>query len=451
MMMQDSLGKPLAALSEGEKFDWLRLFRCDNIGPRTFQYLLKRYGSAGAALAALPELIAKDKAGRPLRIAAIEEIEREIDAASKLGGRFIAFCEPDYPALLRRISSAPPLIAVRGNLLSLQRSKIAIIGARNASAAGLAIAAQLARGIGRAGHVIVSGLARGIDASAHQSAIETGTIAVVAGGLGNIYPAEHQNLLEQILEQGAAVSEMPFGWEARGRDFPRRNRIVAGLSRVVVVVEAARRSGSLITARFAAEQGREIFACPGSPLDPRAEGANQLLRDGASFCTKPDDVLEALAEEDRVAKAAASGFYEAGGAEPADKPLWDELDLPGIAGAPPAAGGFAAQPRGSGVARADDPRVPDDMAGEFPPGDVAARIAGLLGPVPVSVDDLARLAEAPARQVRTILSGLELAGKVVWQGGDLVSARQMAAEIDGRRGPCAPWPGSWPTANDPEE
>jgi DNA processing protein len=236
--------------------------------------------------------------------------------------------------------------------------------------------------------------------------------------LGNIYPAEHQNLLEQILEQGAAVSEMPFGWEARGRNFPRRNRIVAGLSRAVVVVEA---------------------------------GANQLLRDGASFCTKPDDVLEALAEEDRVAKAAASGFYEAGGAEPADKPLWDELDLPGIAGAPPAAGGFAAQPRGSGVARADDPRVPDDMAGEFPPGDVAARIAGLLGPVPVSVDDLARLAEAPARQVRTILSGLELAGKVVWQGGDLVSARQMAAEIDGRRGPCAPWPGSWPTANDPEE
>jgi DNA protecting protein DprA len=165
--------------------------------------------------------------------------------------------------LLRRTDSAPPLIAVRGNLLSLQRSKIAVIGARNASASGLALAAQLARAIGRAGHVIVSGLARGIDARAHQTAIETGTIAVVAGGLGNIYPAEHQNLLEQILEEGAAISEMPFGWEARGRDFPRRNRIVAGLSRAVLVVEAARRSGSLITARFAAEQGREVFAVPG--------------------------------------------------------------------------------------------------------------------------------------------------------------------------------------------
>jgi DNA processing protein len=188
MMMQDSLGKPLAALSEGEKFDWLRLFRCDNIGPRTFQYLLKRYGSAGAALAALPELIAKDKAGRPLRIAATDEIEREIDAASKLGGGVIAFCEPDYPALLWRISSAPPLIAVRGNLLSLQRSKIAIIGARNASAAGLAFAAQLARGIGRAGHVIVSGLARGIDASAHQKRNRDGNDSGCRGRLGQYLP-----------------------------------------------------------------------------------------------------------------------------------------------------------------------------------------------------------------------------------------------------------------------
>jgi DNA processing protein len=233
----------------------LQLLRCENIGPRTFQRLLNRHGSAGAALAALPELIASGKAGRPIRIATIEETEREIEATFKLGGRFIALCEPEYPMLLRRTDSAPPLIAVRGNLLSLQRSKIAVIGARYASASGLALAAQLARAIGRAGRVIVSGLARGIDARAHQTAIETGTIAVVAGGLGNIYPAEHQNLLEQ----GAAISEMPFGWEARGRDFPRRNRIVAGLSRAVVVVEAARRSGSLITARFPAEQGREVF------------------------------------------------------------------------------------------------------------------------------------------------------------------------------------------------
>ena len=199
-MVKDPLAKPLTALSDGERFNWLRLLRCENIGPRTFQLLLDRHGSAEAALAALPELIASGKAGRPIRIASIEEIEREIEATFTLGGRFIAICEPSYPVLLRRTASAPPLIAVRGNLLSLQRSKIAIIGARNASAAGLALAAQLARGIGRAGHVIVSGLARGIDARAHQTAIETGTIAIVAGGLGNIYPAEHKTLLDQIFE-----------------------------------------------------------------------------------------------------------------------------------------------------------------------------------------------------------------------------------------------------------
>jgi len=427
-MAEDKAAESLAPFNEAESFDWLRLFRCENIGPRTFQYLLKRYGSAGVALAALPELIAKGKTGRPIRIAAIDEIEREVEATSKLGGRFIALCEPDYPALLRRASSAPPLIAVRGNLLSLHRSKIAIIGARNASAAGLAFAAQLARGIGRAGHVIVSGLARGIDAKAHQSAIETGTIAVVAGGLGNIYPAEHQNLLEQILEHGAAISEMPFGWEARGRDFPRRNRIVAGLSRAVVVVEAARRSGSLITARFAAEQGREIFACPGSPLDPRAEGANQLLRDGASFCTKPEDVLEALAEEDRVARRPAAGVYEAEDAENPDEPLWDELDLPEAAGLPLVARGSQADPYGRNQAGADTARLADDTPASLTPDDLSARIAGLLGPVPVPVDDLARLAEAPARQVRTILCGLELQGKIDWHGGDLVSARPDAGE-----------------------
>lgn len=198
---------------------------------------------------------------------------------------------------------------MRGNLASLGRSKIAIVGARNASAAGLAFTAQLARGIARAGHVIVSGLARGIDAQAHQTAIETGTIAVLVGGLGNIYPADHERLLEQIIEQGAAISEMPFSWEARGRDFPRRNRIVAGVSRAIVVVEAARRSGSLITARFAAEHGREIFAVPGSPLDPRSEGANQLLRDGALFCTKAEDVIEELAKQKLSGDQANTGFF----------------------------------------------------------------------------------------------------------------------------------------------
>jgi DNA processing protein len=424
------LGKPLEPLNERERFDWLRLLRCENIGPRTFHHLLDRHGSAGAALSALPELLASGKAGRPIRIATIAETEREIEATFKLGGRFIAICEPDYPALLRHTASAPPLIAVRGNILSLQRSKIAIIGARNASAAGLAFAAQLARGIGRAGHVIVSGLARGVDARAHQTAIETGTIAVVAGGLGNIYPAEHKPLLDQIVEQGAAISEMPVGWEARGRDFPRRNRIVAGLSRAVVVVEAARRSGSLITARFAAEQGREIFAVPGSPLDPRAEGANQLLRDGASFCTKAEDVLDAIAEEEFAAKEAGRGFFESDALTSLNEPLWDELALPGITGAPSAPAEFEVETAlgggNAGAAGLGDADLSVDVQAVQPPADVAARVAGLLGPVPVSVDELARLAEAPARQVRSVLIELELAGKIEWRGGDLVSALPAA-------------------------
>jgi DNA processing protein len=425
-MAQGSLGEPPTSLSDGERFNWLRLLRCENIGPRTFQLLLDRHGSAEAALLALPELIASGKAGRPIRIASIEETEREIEATLKLGGRFIAVCEPDYPALLRCTASAPPLIAVRGNILSLKRSKIAIVGARNASAAGLALAAQLARGIGRAGHVIVSGLARGIDGRAHQSAIETGTIAVVAGGLGNIYPAEHKTLLDRIVEQGAAVSEMPVAWEARGRDFPRRNRIVAGLSRAVVVIEAARRSGSLITARFAAEQGREIFACPGSPLDPRAEGANQLLRDGASFCTCAEDVIEAMAKEEPLAKEASRGFFESDAWASFDGPLWDETDLSGGTGMAPtsAAPEFEAARVGgnTGLSGSGGPRPPVDVQAAQPAADVAARIAELLGPAPVSVDELARLAEAPARQVRSVLIKLKLAGKVEWRGGDLVSS-----------------------------
>ncbi len=422
----------LPNLDDRERFDWLRLLRCENIGPRTFQVLLSRHGSAGAALAALPALIASGKPGRPIRIATSEETEREIEAAQRLGARFIGIGEPDYPALLRAINSAPPLIAVRGNLSSLRRSKIAIVGARNASAAGLAFTSQLARGIARAGHVIVSGLARGIDARAHQAAIETGTIAVLAGGLGNIYPAEHEALLERLLEHGAAISEMPFGWEVRGRDFPRRNRIVAGLCRAVVVVEAARRSGSLITAKFAAEEGREIFAVPGSPLDPRAEGANDLLRDGATFCTRAEDVIDALAEQNLSRTQPVTGFFEPDLATGLYEPLWDELDLPEV----------GAAPFGPAPANPEDGAPPDERDGAAaaplvkpprrPREDIERRLIALLGPVPVSVDELARASEAPAREVRTVLLGLKLAGRIEWHGGDLVSSL----------------PASWPRAND---
>ncbi|SFK56200.1 DNA-processing protein DprA [Methylocapsa palsarum] len=418
-----------AILSEAERFNWLRLLRCDNIGPRTFHALVARYGSAGAALEALPGLIASGKAGRPIRIAAMDDIELELEALRKCGAVLIGLDEPDYPPLLRRTDAAPPLIAVRGNLESLRRSKVAVVGSRNASVAGLAFTGLVCRGIARGGHVIVSGLARGVDARAHQSAIETGTIAVLAGGLGRVYPAIHEELLELIYERGAAISEMPFNWEARGRDFPRRNRIVAGLSRAVVVVEAARRSGSLITAKFAADYGREIFAVPGSPLDPRAEGPNDLLQDGASFCRKAEDVLDALAGQNLSPDSPGSGFFESGGPDDTYEPLWDELEFTGL-DANPKGGLF----NDAHVTNAHVENLPDEIA-EGPPAEpeeigapgprsrseLLACVTSLLGPTPICVDELVRASEAPARDVRAILLELELAGRLERHGGDLVS------------------------------
>lgn len=414
-------GGATGSLSEAERFDWLRLLRCDGIGPRSFFALLQRHGSARAALEALPSLAASGRAGRPFAIPPTAAIETELAQLQACGATLVGLYEPDYPALLRQIHAPPPLIAVRGDLASLRRSKVAVVGSRNASAAGLAFTERISRGIARAGHVIVSGLARGIDARAHQAALETGTIAVLAGGLGNIYPADHAGLLERLIEHGAAISEMPFGWEARGRDFPRRNRIVAGLSRGVVVIEAARRSGSLITAAFAADQGREIFAVPGSPLDPRAEGANDLLRDGATFCTKAEDVLDALA---RQKQGEDFGFAEPDLA-PIEISFWDELDLPELDGVFALPQTTAADGPEISVAAAE--QAVSDPASPRPPApisreDVAARVIELLGPTPVSVDELARASEAPAGQVRAILLELELAGRLERHGGDLVSS-----------------------------
>ena len=247
-----------------------------------------------AALKALPDLARRGGAKRPIRVAAVEEIEKELIAARKLGVRFVALGEPDYPPALQEIDSAPPILALRGRAEALRKAAVAIVGSRNASAAGLTFAERLARGLGQAGYVIVSGLARGIDQRAHIASLETGAVGVLAGGHGKPYPSEAVPLMERMVELGAVLSEMPIEWEPRGRDFPRRNRIVSGLALGVVVVEAARGSGSLITARFALEQNRQVFAVPGSPLDPRAEGTNDLLKQGASICTGADDVLTAL-------------------------------------------------------------------------------------------------------------------------------------------------------------
>ncbi len=332
-------------LSDAQRLDWLRLWRSESVGPRTFRTLINRLGSAQAALKELPRLASR---GKPVRIASVEEIERELAEAARCGANFVALGEADYPTLLRKIDTAPPIVAVRGELSVFTRPAVAIVGSRNASAAGLAFAERLSRGLAQAGFVIVSGLARGVDIRAHQTTCETGTIAVLAGGHDRIYPSEHAAALERLLERGAAISEMPFGWEARGRDFPRRNRIIAGLAQGTVIVEAARRSGSLITARFAAEQGREVFAVPGSPLDPRAEGTNELIRDGATLCTSALDVIDALARQ--IESPRHDLFSEADPAAPPEEPLWDELDVAAAAPSVPA----VIEPGPAGLAPNDD-------------------------------------------------------------------------------------------------
>ena len=284
---------------------------------------------------------------------------------------------------------------------------------------------RLARELGAAGHVIVSGLARGIDLRSHQASLASGTVAVLAGGHDRIYPAEHAALLEAILEHGAAVSEMPMGWEPRGRDFPRRNRIVAGLTLATVVVEAARRSGSLITARFANEQGRLVFAVPGSPLDPRAEGTNGLLREGATLCTRAADVIEALAPLVRDGLVTPPRLGEGERSEPAAEPLWDEWDI--VEGnVPTTMAGMELDEDVAAPLATDEPdrqRRPAAGAGR----DCRARIIDLLGPVPVAVDDLVRAAEASVAEVTMVLLELELAGRLERHGGNLVS---LIAETD---------------------
>jgi DNA processing protein len=289
---------------------------------------------------------------------------------------FVALGEADYPPRLQMIDDAPPLLAVRGNPAALAKPMVAIVGARNASAAGLKLAERLARDIGHAGFAVVSGLARGIDAAAHRASLATGTVAILAGGQDRVYPPENEPLLQEILELGAALSEMPMGWEPRARDFPRRNRLISGLSLGVLVVEAARRSGSLITTRFALEQGREVFAVPGSPLDPRAEGSNSLLKQGATLVTEAADLIDAL------------------------RPILGR----------PIEGGFA-EP---------DPMPPAASDGD-PAGAARARIVSLLGPTPVSLDDLVRLSESSPAVVRVVLLELELAGRLQRHRGGLVS------------------------------
>jgi DNA processing protein len=337
--------------------------------------LINHFGGARAALDALPSLARRGGAGGAVQICSREAAEREMAAAQKLGVALVALGEPGYPPRLQMIDDAPPLMALRGSATALAQPMVAIVGSRNASGAGLKFTQRIAHELGEAGFAVVSGLARGIDAAAHSAALATGTIAVLAGGQDRVYPPEHAGLLQAILPAGAALSEMPLGWEPRGRDFPRRNRLISGVSLGVVIVEAAKRSGSLITARFALEQGREVFAVPGSPLDPRAEGTNGLIKQGATPVTETADVISVL------------------------QPIMDDRIL-AMRDPVPVDGG------------------PEDIQ---PAADERARIVALLGPAPVQIDDLVRLSKSSPTVVRMVLLELEIAGRLERQGGGLVS------------------------------
>ena len=360
-------------LTDEQRVDWLRLIRSDNVGPRTFRSLVNHFGSAREALARLPDLARRGGAARSMRIFSEDEARAEIDAGRMIGVSLIAPGEHGYPPRLALVDDAPPLLGVRGARDALMRPMIAIVGSRNASGAGLKFTERLARDLGDAGFVVASGLARGIDQAAHRAALDSGTVAVLAGGHDRVYPPEHEDLLEAMLHSGAAISEMPQGHVPRARDFPRRNRLISGVAVGVVVVEAAHRSGSLITARIAAEQGREVFAVPGSPLDPRAGGTNDLIKQGAALVTEAADVINAVA------------------------PILERpLEIP------------TREPE-----HAPPDREPD--AGD------RARILDLLGPSPVGLDDLIRMAGTSPAVVRTVLLELELAGKLERHGGGLVS------------------------------
>lgn len=374
--LADQRGKPTTG--RDDPLDWLRLIRSRRVGAVTFHRLLAEHGSAHAALLALPTIA---------RAAGVEGYSTcpdmvalaELRSGRAFGAKLLLWGAPDYPQALMPLSDAPPVLWARGNLDLLHRPMVAMVGARNASSLGLRMARRLAEGLGQGGQVVVSGLARGIDTAAHEAALDTGTVAVMAGGVDVTYPEENAELARQIAAKGCLLSEQPMGLVPQTRHFPARNRIISGLSRAVVVVEAAARSGSLITARDAADQGREVLAVPGHPFDARAAGCNNLIRDGATLVRHAADVAEAL-----------------GLVAP------DQADLP--APVLPALPGPEA-PR----------RSFSDLAA------VHGQILARLGPSPLAEDQLIRDLALPPSVLTPALVSLELDGRIARAPGGLLS------------------------------
>jgi len=367
---------PKTHLTDNQKLDWLRLIRSENVGPATFKRLINRYGSVEIALDALPELAARGGAAKPIKVCPTSEATRELEQLTSLGGNLVAMGEPEFPPLLAHAPGSPPVLSILGQSKNDLSKCLAIVGARNASAAGMALTRQLATELGQNSYTIVSGLARGIDSAAHAASFRTSTVAVFAGGVDHIYPEQNRDLAQSIVEHGGSlVSEMPFGYKPIARDFPRRNRIVSGMSLGVLVVEAAIRSGSLITARLANEQNRDVMAIPGFPLDPRAAGGNKLIRDGATLVRNVADILEQL---NTFTKNQPGLFSED------DFSLgWEESETKGA----------------------------------------ADKVLVALSHTPIAVDEVIRATDLPAQAVQMVLLDLEIAGRIERSSGQLVNLK----------------------------
>ncbi len=383
---------PIAELNDAQRLACLRLIRSENVGPVTFRELINHFGGAEPALEALPELGRRAGGRRTIKVCRREAAEAELDAARRQGAEPLFTIEPGYPPALANIQVPPPMLYVKGRTSLLGRPMVAIVGARNGSAAGIKLTRLFAGALGNAGFVVVSGLARGIDGAAHEASLATGTVAVLAGAIDFIYPPEHAALYERIAAEGCLITEQPPGYQPRAQDFPRRNRVISGVSLGVVVMEAARRSGSLITARMANEQGRLVLAVPGHPLDPRAEGTNALLRQGALLAASAEDLTEAF--------------------------------LPLVEGHHATSSRGPREPMRQGAREEQSTTV---QPGNLAPLDVLSLVRNALGPAPVDMDAVVRATGASVQDVRAALLELALGGEIEHHGAQLVSLKDGLA------------------------
>ncbi|MBL4785860.1 MAG: DNA-protecting protein DprA [Cohaesibacteraceae bacterium] len=379
--MTASITSKVDELPEREKFNRLRLIRSENVGPVTYHSLIRFFGSVSSALDRANELAARGGSKRSIVLTSVESVELEWEKTIQLGAKFVAEGETSYPDLLGHLHDQPPVLTIMGNTDVFQKDIIGIIGSRNASVAGKTLTQRFASELGDLGFAIASGLARGIDTCAHVASLKHGTVAVFAGGIDIIYPPENRKLTTDITSSGVLFTEMPLGWKPRARDFPRRNRLVSGISKSVIVIEAAKRSGSLITARLAMEQNRDVFAVPGSPLDPRAEGTNQLIKNGAYLALDATEIADITSGEKMIRDSLQKSLFETSDAYIPSE--WEPID--------------------------DIPNNDRD------------KIVNALGPTPVLIDMIVRMTEVDLASVQLALIELDLAGRLERHAGGRVS------------------------------